>query len=511
MAMQKKEGFFQKAFGFLFFSNDPEVIKRKNLKKIGKEITRQRFKWYKPSSGEALPQMAKFFYEVYSTIGGAQNILSNANASAVLKTIVIEDFFSENQKKIKENLSEERLKERAQKENTNQLEIQVKKELDAFQRELNPEKIKQIDHLYSQLEAFSNFVLFDYYFMLKKFDSNIPERNFSYTPHYDTIRGEYVLDDLKDFAVVAFALPLSADWKQIFSIIKNYKGVEPAAINRWGKITRTLNEIRKSNILTLIIRHIDKNPGEQIKPTTVNSRIVDAYISKLRTQTETFLRQIIQNTRVSKSSELINQLFGSAPTSRMENYTDSRSEIFKRRNFAGFTHVDEINYLSCFLAAYLKKDITTITDLCLVRGKWAVQEESISFSNSFHALTDISEKLVEFDESLSEDSPLGSKLKSLMMRQEHDREARSQLNTNLKDVNNSALAMLTSATQNLIVIGKNLKAILGDYEAQPHKLIINWKEIESAADSNVKEMLITTYKKIYAFVMLMQLYLKGGA
>lgn len=509
--MQQKVGFFKKAFGFLFTSSDPEAIKRKNLKRIAKEITRQRFKWYKPSSGEALPQMGKFFYEIYSTIGGAQNILSNANASAVLKTIVIEDFFSESQKKIREDLAEENLKERAQKENTNKLELQVRKELEAFQRDFNPEKIKQIDHIYSQIEAFSNFVLFDYYFMLKKFDSTLPERNFSYTPKYDVIRGEYILDDLKDFAAVAFALPLNADWKRIFSIIKNYKGVEPAAMNRWGKITRTLNEVRKSNILTMIIQHIDKNPDEQIKPATANSRIVDAYISNLRTKTESCLRQIIQTTRTSKSSELINQLFGSAPLNPLKNYTEARNEDFRRKGIAGFKHLDEMNYLSAFLAIYLKKDISTITDLCLVRGKWALQEESVSFSNSFHALMDISGQLAEFDDALSEDAPKGAKLKSLLMRQEHDREAKSQLNTNLKDVNNSALSMLTNATQNLIIIGKNLRAILGDYEAQPHKLITNWKEIESAADSNIREMLINTYKKIYAFVMLMQLYLKGGA
>jgi hypothetical protein len=42
-----------------------------------------------------------------------------------------------------------------------------------------------------------NFVNFDYYFLLKKFDSGIPERTFSYVPKFETIRGEYVLEDLK--------------------------------------------------------------------------------------------------------------------------------------------------------------------------------------------------------------------------------------------------------------------------------------------------------------------------
>ena len=509
--MQKKEGFFQKALGFLFSSSDPEAVKRRTLRNIAKEINRQKFKWYKPSSGEALPQMGRFFYDIYSTVGSAQGILSNANSSAVLKMIVIEESLTDNQLALKEGLSEEKLKERAQKENTNKLEALVAKELDAFQRDFPTERVKQIDHLYSQIEAFSNFVLFDYYFMLKKFDAGLPERNFSYTPHCDAINGEYVVDDLQDFAAVAYGLPLNADWKTVFAIIKNYKGVEPAAANRWNKLIRILGEVRKSNILPLIIRHIAKNPAVQVKPVTVNARIVDGYIAKLRTQTESCLKKIVQDTKTSKSAELLRLLFGGDPPDSLQNYTAEAGDIFRRKNFAGFTRATELNYLNTFLSGCVKKDITEITDLCLVRGKWAAQEDSVSFSNSYHALTEAAGQIKTFDESISEDAPLGTKLKSLLMRQEHDREARSQLNTNLKDVNNAALTMLTEATQNLITVGKNLRIVLEDYEKQPHTLIINWKELENVAEKNIRDMMIAGYKKIYAFVMLMQLYLKGGA
>ena len=55
------------------------------------------------------------------------------------------------------------------------------------------EKIKKIDTFYSQLQLMVNFVSFDYLFLLKKFDSGIPERTFTYTPKYEAIRGEYVL------------------------------------------------------------------------------------------------------------------------------------------------------------------------------------------------------------------------------------------------------------------------------------------------------------------------------
>ncbi len=455
--------------------------------------------------------MGRFFYDIYETIGPAQGLLSNANSSAALKLIVVEESLSERQIEIKEGLAEERLKERAQNENTSTLESQVNKELTEFQREFTTEKTKNIDHIYSQIEEFSNFVMFDYYFMLKKFDSTMPENNFSYVPKCETIRGEYVLDDLKDFAAVAYGLPLNADWKVIFSMIKHYRGVDPTALNRWTKIVRALSDVRKSNIIPLIIRHIGKNPVEQVKPVTVNARIVDGYISKLHTQTEGFLKKIVQETKTSKVAQLVQQLFGSAPPSSLENYTAEVSENFKKKGFTGFARATELNCLAAFFSAYLKTDISEITDLCLVRGQWAFQEDTVSFSNSYHALIDLSAKIKAFDESLSEEAPLGAKLKSLLLRQEHDHEAKNQLKTNLKDVNRDALSLLTESARNLVVIGKNFKMLIDDHEKQPHSVIINWKEIEGAADKNVSAILAAGYKKVYAIVMLLQIYLKGDS
>ena len=508
---EKEEGFFKKLTQLLFSSSDPEAVKRRDLKNIAKEINRQKFKWYKPSSGETLPQMGRFFYEIYATVGAAQGMLSNANASAALKMIVVEESLSENQRKIKENLTEERLKERAEQENTNSLESKVTKELAEFQREFASEKAKAIDHIYSQIEEFSNFVMFDYYFMLKKFDSNMPERNYTYVPQCATIRGEYVLDDLKDFAAVAYGLPLNADWKTIFAILKSYKGAEPAAIARWTKLVRMLADVRKSDILTLIIKHIEQNPAARIKPVTSNARVVDAYISKMRTQTESFLKKIVQETKTSKASQLSQQLFGHEPPESLSNYTIPISETFKRRGFTGFTRAAELNYLAAFFNAYLKSVITEITSLCLMRGQWTLQEDSAAFSNSYHALIDLAAKIKAFDATLSDDAPLGTKLKSLLVRQEHDREARDQLKTHLKDINRDALKLLTESAQNLVVIGKNIKLLIDDYGKQPHKLISNWKEIESAAENDVGSTLTTGYKKVYAIVMLLQIYLKGGS
>lgn len=494
----------------MFAYSDLEAVKRRELKRIAKEINRKKFKWYKPATGEALPQMGRFFFDIYAVVGPAQAMLSKANTSALLKLIVIEESLSEKQRKIKEGLAEEQLRERARSESAGNLEAQVATELEDFQREFTEEKIQRINHTYSQIEAFADFVMFDYYFMLKKFDSSIPERDFSYVPRCSAIRGEYVLEDLKDFAAASYSLPVNAEWKSIFAMIKNYRGDEPVELGQWTKILRQVDNVRKSNILALIISHIDKNPSGHIKPIAPNTRIVEAYISKFNERTEGFLKKIAQESKVSMATKLLQQLFGFVPPATLRNYTAEASEDFKSKNFAGFTRVAELNYLNAFLSAYLKTAITEITDLCVVRGKWLLHEDSAVFSGNYHALIELSGKIKEFDESLDEMAPLGSKLKTLFLRQEHDREARSQLGTNLKDVNRVAMTLLYAGMQSLLAIGKSLKMLLEDHKKKPSVLITNWDQLENITGKGIEGMLAEVYRKVYAIVMLLQIYLKDS-
>lgn len=504
----ESDSLFQRLFGIFFSSSDPEMEKKRQLKAIAKELSKSKYKWYRPSSEEALPGMGKFFYELYKVIGAAQVILSNANSSLVLKNILIETSLTQKQLELKDRLSEESIKERAKSASPKELAQQIKDEVSAFLAEFDAEKIRKLDSLYSQLELMVNFVSFDYFFLLKKFDSSIPERTFSYNPKYETIRGEYVLEDLKDFAMVAYALPLDADWPKIFSVIKTYREVDPVAIGQWNKLLNLLAEVRRTGILEQIIRHLGKDPSYTVTFEPIFDKIVDSYLIKMKTQTEIIVQQIQQENRTNKASELLRQIFGTESIVRLKNYAERANAPFEKKMLGGFLYVEELNYMKAFLIDYFKRDIRALTDLFLVRGKWAIATMSASYSGSFHELLELSDKITAFDDSLAEDTDVGAKLRNMLNRADRDKEMIKQLRTQLKDINDKALKYLTDGTQHLIVIARNLKSILDDYEKSSHGLITNWKELELNADRPIKEWVVEVYKQIYAFVMLMQLYLK---
>ena len=122
------------------------------------------------------------------------------------------------------------------------------------------EMSRQVDGAYNTLLAFINFINFDFYFMLKKFDSSLPERNFSYHPKFEAINADYVVEDIQDFLEVFSALDFQTDWKRIFGAFREYRKAEVVQYEAWAKFVPAAADLRKSQVLEQIARHAKKDP-----------------------------------------------------------------------------------------------------------------------------------------------------------------------------------------------------------------------------------------------------------
>lgn len=504
--------FFQKILNLFISSDTPENIKRRKLKGIAKSISKTRYnRWYKASGQELCPQMAQFFFSIYSVIGPARPLLASAVSSKVLKTITVESSLSAGQKKMLEHFSEDAIKERARENNGDAKLVaeKIQQELKLFIGEFDSAQIQKTDTLYDQIEAFIHFALFDYYFLLKKFDSGMVENNQHYQPNFQTIRGEYITEDLKDFATVLYQLDMDSNWSDVFKIIKTYKNIQPVHEGQWKKLVNTLNDVRRSGVLGYIIQHVTENIVYQPEITPAVEKVTDAYITNLKNATQDSIKQIVEEQKTSKVTILIGRIFGDKIDSGMKNYTLDSHAVFVKKGLVGFTHAEEMNYLKSFLIEYCKTDIRALCDLFLVRGNWGgFAGTTKEYSESFNAIMQIATKTVEFDEKLSEASDLGVKFRTLLSRMEREKEAGRQASKLLGEVNDTALKIINFSLKHLIVIANNFKNIIADYDKPRRDLIQNWKEIEQHSDRQIREWLVEAYKKVYDFVMLMQLFIK---
>ena len=503
-----KEGFFQHLFSILLRGSDPEKEKKRLLREIAKTLKKHRLKYYYPKGEEALPGMAKFLYEIYKIISPSQVLLEHAESSGVLRAIIIDSFMTDEQREMKGHLDEDAVRKRAKEVEPKVLASELKDKLVGFYAGFTSDKVNNINALYNLLSSFLNLVEYDYYFALKKFDSGLPERDFVYNPRFESIKAEYVLDDIKDFLVVLPDNSKNSNWDELFNVLKAYKGTEIIDRSQWKKILKGLDVVSREKIFVLMIQHIDKNPEYSYRPLVNSDQIVDDYLNKIRTQTEITLQKILKERRSQKIDTLLIEVFGTTAVSRMKYYTDKANLMFTKKMLGGFIHVAPANYLKAFLLDYFKRDVKTLMDLLLIRGKWATVISSQHLSDAFHAVMDVSNSLVAFDEELSDEGAKGIAFKTLTSKSDRDKNSITILRTQLKETNDEALNMITVAAHNLIIMGRSLKSVLEDKGKKDHELIINWKEIESASDFNVKDEISRIYRKIYHFVQLMQFFVK---
>lgn len=503
--------FFQRLLDSFFKKSDPEVEKKRIMKIIAKELSKTKYKFYKYGTDEVLPAFAKTFFTIYKTVSDGR-IYFQANVNPkIYQHMVLNAMMTDKHIGLVEEISEAGILEASKTVPINQLKIQVKEKSEALFAYFDAKMINRIDTLYSQLMLFKSFCEYDYFFMLKKFDSSLQENNFSVSPQFESITGKYIVDDLKDFLSIAYCLTEYSSWSDLFTFLKRVKDIESVSKSTWNRIVNRLQDMQSSHVFEMMLQLIEQNPAYITKVGKSQEHITEKYIDNIRQEAERTLSRIQTEQKSSKIDTLVNSIFGTTSISSVKYYTEEYSDTYERRNIGSFVFYQPINYMKAFLVDYVKKDVRELADLILVRGKWFTTTLSTPMSEAYHQMLEIADKIIDFDESLADSGSTNNKLKSLLSRSDRDKEAANIIRTILKDINDTARDLLVAGTQNIISFARNLKLVLEDY-AKPHpELVNNWKELEHFADYSIKDSAVAIYKKLHLFVTLMQGFLSSSS
>ncbi|GHT94693.1 hypothetical protein FACS1894141_1860 [Spirochaetia bacterium] len=467
--------FLAAILSFFTGRKNPDRITQKSLKKIRKSIVSNKYgTFYRVQTREAGAPLAKFFFDVYRIVSPAQVFMRNAEKSAVLKQFVVESFLDERMHKAVNGLSPEAIAERAREAPPQELVSQLQMEMITLSNSFDHIQTATIDQCYGLIMAFTKFVSFDYFFIIKKFGARMAEHNFSTTPNFEPIGGGYIIEDLKDFLELALALEPDQDWKTVFKVLKQYRGDKSLiGVEQWHKLLLLLRDIRRSNILELIIRHIDKNPDWQPKPRMLETSVVASWLEAKRLTVEETIGQIINTQWDIQVSDLARTVFGNLEIRGLEYYTEKTGERSVRKNSDGFTQDMGLKYLTAFLTDIFDRDIRELCELLIIRGHWNPASLAFTLSDGLHTIAALADQITVLNESLNEDA---------------------------KD-------LIGQANNTLLGIGRILQNLLNDFPKNPHELIFNWKELESACLDPLNQTLNEVHTKIRCFTELLQLFL----
>jgi hypothetical protein len=500
-------GFLDRLFT-LFAGNDPERQKQRQLRDIAAELKRNRSRFYNSAKGTADTALAKFFWEMYKAFAAAQVLLKGAEVSGALKMALVDLNLSEEQILLKERLTEKSIDDRAKKGmELATIEAEVKRDLHALMDGIDSNWVNEIDALYNRLCVLLDLIGFDYFFFLKKYDAGMPERDFSYSPHFEPIDGALVLEEVQDFLEILPNVDTEADWDRMLTILKEHRGMEVVSKEGLRKALQVIREAQRGGALLLMVRHIMQNPTWKPMVRTHRERIVEPFLSKIKAEAETAAQKIVKGKRNEKLEDLARQVFGSGSVNKLTNYSENSNPEYAQKMLGGFLYVAALNYLRAFLVDYLPRSIREVVDLLIVKGKWANNQPSQQMSEAFHQLLKVSETIARFDVDLAEDGELGRRLKTIAMRADRDRKALVQLRMALQQVNDEARTMLGDSVQHFVAIARVLKLAHEDIGKPNPAFLVNWKELRpTAPDKDLRTLIAAVYRKIYSFVQLMQMY-----
>ncbi|MCL2792531.1 MAG: DUF5312 family protein [Spirochaetaceae bacterium] len=492
----------------LFKDNSPEGKKKQLLKDIGKILKKQRYKFINVKTEEALPALAKFYHQIYAVTAVPAKFLAGQENIPSLKSLFIDSVLSDQQKELIGQLQKENLEKRLS-ESSEELE-NIKKELAALIQSISNEQMANANGIYKQYLIFVRLLKFDYYFLLKKFDSLLPEMDFKYKPLFKSINCEYITDDLIEMASM-FPLLLSySSWNGVFDVLKAFKQQDVLSRDDWSKLMRYVNNVANSEVFKYMIKLVLKNPSYVVRIEEPKESIFDEYISKLKTSVEMVIQKVAMEKKNSKKDEVLKQVFGeTALANRMKNYTEANNGIFKQKLLGGYLHVEAINYVKTFMLDYVKKDVMKIVNYLIVKAEWKTNASSKEISDTLEALVSLSDKIIQLDNSLGSDGDVGGKINSYMKRMASDPKCKVEIKKLLHDVNSAFVLSAQDIYKNLTKIGQALADILPEFvEKPPMNIIINPTVVKSAyenGEGDIVEDIKSIYKKIYVFLNLMKI------
>ena len=495
----------------IFGGGDSGRDTRRILRRLGKELAKDRYKLYRPRGGEVQEAFPRLLFAIHKSTHLVAKLIRPGEVTS-LGLLVISNNLNDYQRGLRDSLDEGAIRERFRGvADVSGVVEEIKDALISYVGSFDAEMVSHINRQFSDIVSFTSFCHFDYYFTLKKFDSALEEEAFSAKPNFSPIESEYVVDDIKDFIDLAQALPLGADWEALFEVLSQYRSIEMVDRVGWQKVFKTLATILQTEVLSRIVQHASRDPQWKPTPEHHPARIVESYLTEVRSSVEAVLRKIQQERRNNKIDQLVTKIYGTAVVARAKNYTKKGNAIFQRIGIDGYQHVEAFNYLKAYLLDSYKKDVREIVqDLLIVRGKWTTLVQSQQTSEAYHGVLSVSEQIIAIDDDLADEGEWSQRLRRAMGRVvNRDVSTHKGVVTILDELNTAVSRLITGAAQHLIVIGKVLKLLIEDVDRKEYQVITNWKELDAEIEDSLKQRMTDIYRQLYYFIQLLQIYVGG--
>lgn len=508
---KRPENIIDKIVEFITGFSSDERIKVRKLKDINKKLKHLKFKFYSYKNDLVQNAFAQYFYELYrlsQNLNKYINIKVHANS---IKLVLFEIFSTPKQKKILEEFADGVVNQKIKKAvDKKKVLTEIQNDLSEYLNSFSSDIINKINLTYNQIEDLSNIITFDWQYLLHKFDADITETNFSYKPEFEVIEGKYILDELVVFNDYIESIDFERDWKFLFEYVK-YISQDEGLIKILNKLIQKCKILKIKHYIYYMVRLIYKDPFFKPKLFTSNTNIVQDYLNNFKFEVKKSVDAVIKELKRERIIKLLLDIFNKTSIFRLKYYTENMNDLLNKKGVTGFKYVEPINYLKAFLLDFCKGIIKPRIDFLLIKGTWTTNEQSLEYSSLLMDINKLSDKVLAFDNSCSEDEYYGKSIRQLAFVVAHDQNAKKIMRNTILKVDSEAEKILYESIKLIGDIMKKIKKLIDDKGSKLPKIVINFHKLEWDFPESIHESLIYIYKKLYNFLNLLKYFIKEQA
>ena len=476
------------------------------LKQLAKEIPQNKYaKFYRIRTEEADPSFAQYFHSIYKIVFPARSFLKDTVTMTKIKQVTLESYLDKSTMDTIKRLSPEAVAERKKSVKDDiSFSQELQKDLASLTAGFDSPRLAIADKCYNLIGVLNRFASWNYLGMLKKFDPEL-EDGFTTPPKFAALRVDSIMADISSFLSVLPSFDPGDDWKTVFAILKYCKGgSDLIPLEVWNGLLANLKDLKQSKMLYFMVRLASGNPIWEPKIVPQNDEQLSAvWLSERTGHISRIISGIADNQKNAEIAALEKAVFGAIDTNRLTYYTKEKGRILTEKGIDTFVYAPALNHLAAFTQDFINKEMEELGDILLVRGQWTKNTTSIAMSDAFHTIVDSFPEIPEFDESLADEGPNGSRIRGSLLRVDRDPSQVRYLSNLIDVVNEDALNLIKKIIPSYVVIGKYLKMLMDDCQKKPYELIMNWKELTQVSKIPMVQRLTDDYKKVNYFVQLM--------
>jgi hypothetical protein len=497
-------GFLKRFFDFIF--GDAEIRKRNRLTRVTlRDIKNSAYSdFYKPFSRVVTPHLARYFYDIYEICAEPQKIFRNPEITAFLGKAVLNYFTDDETHELIDRLKVEYINEQYESGIAiNYLSKKVDETINALYKKLDQKWRREVDSCYKLISSFVWLVNFDYYGLLKNFNDKLTEYVFSPTPVFSKTPAIKVVDRLKDFLAIADGIDFDDNWAVAFDILRGFSQKAAVSYEVGRDIFSRTNNLIRSRILHLIIRHASSDPEWKNEIVVPRQVIATPFLNGITGTVHKTMSSILGTEKNNAVDKFKQSLFGSNEyIAGAVYYTEDHNVVYDGTGIEGFKYTTIFNYCIAFFSLYFKK-LKSICDMFIIYGKWSNLDDMHGLSQCLHELTILNEQLLQYDKSLSPSGERGNKLKHMEANSVQSRSHRNSLRRYLVTINDEILAMIYRAVNTLSSLHIFLAKLKNYDDMEMSKKIVNAKTVYAMLNDSGYDI-ISAEEKSASFLSLLK-------